>query len=266
MADKKKCTAQVTSQIKLAEDIYSMWIKFPKDADVAGMAVPGQFISMYCHDGSRMLPRPISICEINTPDNMLRVVYRIAGKGTEEFSKLGAGSTIDIIAPLGNGFTINIHSFKKVLLIGGGIGIPPMLGLAKALKAGGSASIDAVLGYRDGTLFLKDEFEAYARVYVSTEDGSAGIKGNVVDVIREHGIQADIIYACGPLPMLRGIKSLAKERGIKAQLSLEERMACGIGACLGCVCQSKEKDGHSNVNNKRICKDGPVFDSEEILI
>lgn len=263
MADKKKCIAQVTSQIRLAEGIYSMWLKFPKDVNIS-MAVPGQFISMYCHDGSRMLPRPISICEINTDDNMLRIVYRVVGKGTEEFSKLDIGSTISIIAPLGNGFAIDKDTCKKALLIGGGIGIPPMLGLAKALKNIG-VSVEVVLGYRDGSLFLKDEFSPYAKVYVSTEDGSAGIKGNVTDAIKEYDIQADIIYSCGPLPMLRGVKALAKKRGIKAQISLEERMACGIGACLGCVCISTEKDSHSNVNNKRICKDGPVFDSEEIV-
>lgn len=264
MADRKKCKAQVTSQIKLAKDIYSMWIKFPEDTDIS-VAVPGQFISMYCRDGSRMLPRPISICQINARDNMLRVVYRTVGKGTKEFSKLGAGSTIDIIAPLGNGFNIDTGTFKNALLIGGGIGIPPMLELAKTLREKGSESVKVVLGYRDGNLFLKDEFESYADVYVSTEDGSAGVKGNALDAIDKYSIEADIVYACGSSLMLRAIKALAKERGIKAQLSLEERMACGIGACLGCVCSSKEKDEHSNVNNKRICKDGPVFDSEEII-
>lgn len=263
MADKKKCIAQITSQIRLAESIYSMWLKFPKDVDIS-IAVPGQFISIYCHDGSRMLPRPISICETNADDNMLRIVYRIVGKGTEEFSKLDAGHTISIIAPLGNGFKIDTDTCKKALLIGGGIGIPPMLGLAEKLYSSG-VSAEAVLGYRDGNLFLKDEFMPYAKVSVSTEDGSVGVKGNVVDAIKKYDIQADIIYACGPLPMLRGVKALAKERGIKAQISLEEKMACGIGACLGCVCISKEKDSHSNVNNKRICKDGPVFDSEEIV-
>lgn len=263
MADKKKFIAQITSQIKLADGIYSMWLKCPKNANIS-IASPGQFISMYCHDGSRMLPRPISICEINTSDNILRVVYRIVGNGTEEFSKLDASDTISIIAPLGNGFAVDADTCKKALLIGGGIGIPPMLGLAEKLYSSG-VSAEAVLGYRDGNLFLKDEFMPYAKVYVSTEDGSVGVKGNVVDVVKQYNIQADIIYACGPLPMLRGVKELAKERGIKAQISLEEKMACGIGACLGCVCISKEKDSHSNVNNKRICKDGPVFDSEEIV-
>jgi len=216
---------------------------------------------MYSGDGSRLLPRPISICEINAPGNMLRVVYRIAGKGTEEFSHMEAGESISVIAPLGNGFdTRHAGKGEKVLLIGGGIGIPPMLGLAAAVKG----EVTAVLGYRDNSMFLKEDFLPYANVYVSTEDGSEGVKGNVIDAVRHYGIKADIIYACGPLPMLRGVKAYAAENGIKAQISIEERMACGIGACLGCVCISKEKDAHTNVNNKRICKDGPVFDAMEI--
>lgn len=257
MSDRKKCLAKIISQVKLTDGIYSMWLKFPKDMDVAGLAVPGQFISMYSSDGSRLLPRPISICEINSDDRMLRVVYRVAGKGTEEFSEKSVGDTIDVVGPLGNGFTLNEG---KSVLIGGGIGIPPMLELAKKLKG----EVSVVLGYRDNDLFLKKEFEPYADVYVSTEDGSEGTKGNVIDAVKAEGLEADTIYACGPLPMLRGVKAYAKEKGIKAQISMEEKMACGIGACLGCVCQSKEKDEHSNVNNKRICKDGPVFDSEEI--
>ena len=122
-----------------------------------------------------------------------------------------------------------------------------------------------VLGYRD-ELFLNKEFEAYGDVYVATEDGSAGTKGNVMDAIRENGLKADMIYACGPTPMLRAIKQYAEEQGIECYISLEERMACGIGACLACVCKSKEKDAHSNVNNKRICKDGPVFLATEVEI
>lgn len=260
MADRKKCTAHIESQVKLAEGIYSMWLKFPEDTGIAREAVPGQFISMYSNDGSRLLPRPISICEINASGNMLKVVYRIAGKGTEEFSHMQAGDSIGIVAPLGNGFDIKNVSGKRVLIIGGGIGIPPMLGLAEKL----GNDVTAVLGYRDNSLFLKEEFEPYAKVYISTEDGSAGVKGNVIDAVRHYNIKADIIYACGPLPMLRGIKEFAAVNGIKAYVSLEEKMACGIGACLGCVCASKEKDAHTNVNNKRICKDGPVFDAMDI--
>ena len=121
-----------------------------------------------------------------------------------------------------------------------------------------------VLGYRDSQMFLKDEFEAYGSVHVATEDGSAGTKGNVLDAIRAEGLDAQVIYACGPTPMLRALKAYAAENGIECWLSLEEKMACGIGACLACVCKSKEVDEHSQVHNKRICKDGPVFLADDI--
>lgn len=257
MSDKKKSIATVTSQVMLCEGIYSMWLSFPEEQDVSAAAVPGQFISLYCQDGSRLLPRPISICEIDKEKRSLRIVYRVAGRGTAEFSELAAGDTVAVLGPLGNGFS---KKKGKSILIGGGIGIPPMLELAKSLEG----EVQVVLGYRDGNLFLKEAFEPYADVYVSTEDGSAGTKGNVIDAILAADLKADVIYACGPVPMLRGVKAFAAQRGIPAQISMEERMACGIGACLACVCQSKEKDAHSNVNNKRVCKDGPVFDAQEI--
>lgn len=259
MAEKKKSIATVVSQEMISEGIYSMWLSFPKEQDVAASAVPGQFISLYCKDGSRLLPRPISICEINGEESRLRIVYRVVGMGTQEFSGLLPGDTISVAGPLGNGFTLKSG---KSILIGGGIGIPPMLALAKSL----SGEVSVVLGYRTNDLFLKDEFDSYAKVYVSTEDGSAGIKGNVIDAIRAEGLTADTIYACGPVPMLRGVKAFAEEQGIAAQISMEEKMACGIGACLACVCQSTEKDAHSNVNNKRVCKDGPVFDANELCL
>ena len=118
-------------------------------------------------------------------------------------------------------------------------------------------------GYRD-ELFLTKELQENGSLYIATEDGSCGTKGTVIDAIKDKGIQGDVIYACGPTPMLRAIKEYAMEKGIECQLSLEERLACGIGACLACVCKSKDKDAHSNVNNKRICKDGPVFLAEEV--
>ena len=145
-------------------------------------------------------------------------------------------------------------------MIGGGIGIPPMLELAKQL----GCEKNIVLGYRDQDTFLKEEFEPYGDVYVSTEDGSVGTKGNVIDAVREQAVQGAVIYACGPTPMLKGVKAYAAEMGLEAQISLEERMACGIGACLACVCKSKEVDGHTHVHNKRVCKDGPVFDAKEV--
>ncbi|HJA71141.1 MAG TPA: dihydroorotate dehydrogenase electron transfer subunit [Candidatus Lachnoclostridium stercoravium] len=252
-----KTTAVVASQEKIADDIYSMWIEA---GEIAEKCVPGQFISVYTKDKSRLLPRPISICEADKASGKLRIVYRVVGGGTEEFSGYRAGDTIEIMGPLGNGFPLGE---KSAFLIGGGIGIPPMLELAKALKAKGVSQITAVLGYRD-QLFLNEEFQAYADVYVATEDGSVGTKGNVLDAIRANGLKADVIYACGPTPMLRALKAYAQENHMECWLSLEEKMACGIGACLACVCKSKEVDSHSHVHNKRICKDGPVFAAEEV--
>lgn len=136
-----------------------------------------------------------------------------------------------------------------------------MVGLAEALKD--KTEVQIVAGYRD-ELFLTKELQENGSLYIATEDGSCGTKGTVIDAIKDKEIQGDVIYACGPTPMLRAIKEYAMEKGIECQLSLEERMACGIGACLACVCKSKDKDAHSNVNNKRICKDGPVFLAEEV--
>ena len=172
-----------------------------------------------------------------------------------------AGDTIEILGPLGNGFPLEAGRGKKAFLIGGGIGVPPMLELAKQLDA----QKQLVMGYRDEQ-FLTDEFTKNGTLYVATEDGSAGTKGNVMDAIRENALGAEIIYACGPSPMLRAIKQYAEENNIVCYVSMEERMACGIGACLACVCQSKEVDGHSHVHNKRVCKDGPVFLSTEVEI
>lgn len=246
--------ACVVRQEEIATDIYSMWIKTDK---IAAQAKPGQFVSVYCNEGSRLLPRPISICEIDKAEGFIRLVYRIAGKGTEEFAGFHAGTQVKVVGPLGNGFTLKD---KKAFLIGGGIGIPPMLELAKNLDC----EKQIIAGYRNDELFLADEFEKYGKVYIATEDGSVGTKGNVLDAIRENGLDADIIYACGPTPMLRALKAYAAENGIECWISMEERMACGIGACLACVCKSKDKDAHSNVKNKRICKEGPVFRAEEV--
>ena len=256
---KKKEDAMILSQERIAQDIYSMWIR----TEAARTAVPGQFISMYTNDGSKLLPRPISICEINKADESLRVVYRVTGEntGTKLFSQMKAGDTVPVIGPLGNGFPHEKAEGKKAFLIGGGIGVPPILELAKQMKC---EKKQIIVGYRDSETFLKDEFAQNGEVYISTEDGSVGTKGNVMDAIRENALEADIIYACGPTPMLRAIKAYAKENDIECYISLEERMACGIGACLACVCKSKEKDHHTNVNNKRICKDGPVFLSTEV--
>lgn len=261
MSERKKEIVKVVSQEAVADGIFSMWI----ETQAAESAKPGQFLSMYTSDSSRLLPRPISICEIDKEDSRLRVVYRVTGEntGTEQFSRMGAGDKLSLIGPLGNGFPLHEAKGKKVFLMGGGIGVPPILELAKEIVCGKK---QIVAGYRDKQTFLKNEFERNGELYISTEDGSVGTKGNVLDAIRENGLSADIIYACGPTPMLRAIKEYAAEKNIVCYISLEERMACGIGACLGCVCRTSERDHHTNVHNTRICKDGPVFLATEVEI
>ena len=204
MADKRKENAVVISQEMLADGIFSMWLR----TEAAQTAVPGQFISMYTNDGTKLLPRPISICEIDKAEGALRVVYRVTGEntGTKQFSEAIAGDTIPVIGPLGNGFPLDKAEGKKAFLMGGGIGVPPILELAKQLNC----EKQIVMGYRDANTFLSKQFEENGKVYISTEDGSVGTKGNVMDAIRENGLTADIIYACGPTPMLRAIKNFAE--------------------------------------------------------
>lgn len=242
----------------LADGVYSMILKTDV---IAGEAKPGQFVSLYSGDGSRLLPRPISICEID--GSFIRLVYRVAGKGTQEFSKLKAGDTITVQGPLGNGYDVKApYAGKKAIIFGGGIGIPPMLELAKQLHC----EKDILLGYRDNQTFLADEFAKYGNVTIASEDGSVGVKGNVLDAVKQCGITGQVIYACGPTPMLKAIKSFALDNDIECFISLEEKMACGIGACLACVCQTKDIDDHSKVHNARVCKEGPVFNAREVEI
>ena len=255
---KEKVTAKVISHQEGAKNIFDMW----SETGLAKEAHPGQFIGVFPKNKSTILPRPISICEVNEEKSALRIVYRIAGQGTKEFSSFAAGDQVDILGILGNGFPLEAGKGKKVFLMGGGIGVPPILQLAKELDA----DKQVVVGYRDSNLFLKEDLDKYAAVYVATEDGSVGTKGNVMHAIEANALDAEVIFACGPMPMLRAIKKYAAEKGIKAYISLEEHMACGVGACLGCVVKTKEVDHHSHVHNARICTDGPVFDAEEVDI
>ena len=289
MAEKFEEIAVVVDQNTLGSGIYDLTLK---TTNIAKAAKAGQFVSVYSNDRSKLLPRPISLCGIDRDEDTIRLVYRVTGEntGTEEFSKLVMGDKIRILGPLGNGFTV--EPGKKAFLIGGGIGVPPMLQLAKDINSGvvqTSGAVDTntqekgqteekqinghgkkicdmniIMGYRDENTFLLDEFKEQADSFVATEDGSVGTKGNVIDAINENGLEADVIYACGPMPMLRALKAYAMEHDMECYVSMEERMACGIGACLACVCKTKDKDAHSNVNNKRICKEGPVFNAKEV--
>ena len=257
-AEKVFARALVLGQESVGTQIFSLLLE---EKTVAALAKPGQFVSVYCHDRSRLLPRPISICEADPAAGTVRLVYRIAGEGTREFAALKRGDTVEILGPLGNGFPMEEAEGKKAFLIGGGIGIPPLVELAKRLP--GKKQI--IAGYRD-ELFLTQELSGCGELFIATEDGSAGTKGNVLDCIRENRLTADVIFACGPTPMLRALKAYAETEKIPCYLSLEQRMACGIGACLACVCHTPEKDEHSQVKNKRICAEGPVFEAREIVL
>ena len=280
MARKKKTTGRVVQQAMLAEDILDLTLETFLASDV----MPGQFIGVYPAGADALLPRPISVCDVDRDAHFLRIVYRLSGRGTTEFALKQPGEWVDLIGPLGNGFPLAEAAGKRLLLIGGGIGIPPLYFAASMLspeskrdytggRSGLAASITSVLGYRDRQAFLAAPFAELTDLYIATEDGSAGFHGNVLDALfevsrRREGAEAvaDIIFSCLPTPMLKAVKEYALIQGIPAYLSLEERMACGVGACLACVCKTRNIDNHSNVHNARVCTDGPVFPAREVTL
>lgn len=251
--------AKVISQERLSDDIYRLTLDIG-----ASEARPGQFLNLYVNDGAHILPRPISVCDVREEGIVL--VYRLLGSGTKSFSKLKPGDHINVLGPLGNGFPLDdLKGGERILAVGGGIGIPPMLYLGSQLKKLG-LSVEAVLGYRDEG-FLEEDFERLdIPVHKASDTGNTGIRGTVIDAIISSHIGCDIIFACGPIPMLRAIRDYASANNIRAYVSLEERMACGIGACLGCVCRTVDIDEHSGVHNRRVCADGPVFDVREVSL
>ena len=246
----------IIEQNQIARGIFSMKLQCN---EIAETALPGQFVNLYCREGEMLLPRPISICETDREKGILTLVYAVVGKGTESFSRLKKGDTIKVLGPLGDGFKID-ESIKTHILIGGGIGVPPLVELAKHLKG----EIYAFLGFAESPI-LVEELESYgAKVFVATDDGSAGFKGNVIELFKNKNITGGMIYGCGPKPMLKAVGKWAEDMGIKAQISMEERMACGIGVCVGCVCKIKKKE-EEDWQNRKVCTDGPVFWSEEVI-
>ncbi len=238
----------------IAKDIYKMVLKAP---EIIAETLPGQFVNLYCGHKGRLLPRPISVCEIDGQEGLLTLVYAVVGAGTREFSELAAGDTIEAMGPFGNGF--KMETDKPAVLVGGGVGTPPMLELAKQLE--GEKTI--VVGFRSEP-YLVEALEQYGKVLVATDDGSHGFHGNVVALLEQEGIASGRLYACGPTPMLKGLKEFAKANGMQAQLSLEERMGCGFGGCVGCAVKVPA-DNKAGYTYKKVCKDGPVFKAEEVL-
>lgn len=247
--DSKPC--KLLSAKALTKDVFDFVLSAP---ELAAVAQPGQFAQIRLP--GHTLRRPISICGIDKTGGTLRFVFQIRGEGTAELAQFQPGSQIEILAPLGNGFPVDRQ--KRTLLVGGGIGVPPLLGVASEL---GENAV-AVLGFRNkDAVILEEDFQAVgAKTLIATDDGTYGHHGLVTDLCKDQ--EFDCVMACGPAPMLRAVTALAQERSVPCYVSLEERMACGIGACLGCAVALLKEDGSQYFGH--VCKDGPVFESHRV--
>ena len=241
----KQSIFTILSNEALTDSVYKMIL----EGDASAIKHSGEFVNLEIP--SLFLRRPISVCDYS--DNSLTLVYKVVGEGTEIMAKAKAGDEFDILLGLGNGYDISLCE-KSALLLGGGVGVPPLYNLCKKLIAQGK-KVTVALGFNTASeIFYENEFKALgADVRVTTVDGSYGIKGFVTDAIGD--VDYDYFFTCGPLPML---KAVFKATSTSGQFSFEERMGCGFGACMGCSCKT-------NFGNKRVCKDGPVFKKEEIL-
>ena len=235
----------VLSNVALTDCVYKMVL----EGDTSAITAPGQFVNLTVE--GLYLRRPISIFDWD--ENTITIIYKVVGEGTEKMAQWEAGYKCDVLTGLGNGFDVS-KSGDEPVLIGGGVGIPPMYGLGKRLIAQGK-KVKVILGFnKENEIFCKEDFEAIgAETYVTTVDGSVGIKGFVTDALKD--MNYTYFYTCGPMPMFKAIENTAVGSG---QYSFEERMGCGFGACMGCSCKTK-------YGNKRICKDGPVLEREEII-
>lgn len=242
---------ELVEKYQLAKGIFDFRLKNEKFAKLCN---PGQFVHILVP--GKTLRRPISVCDIY--DDILRIVFEVKGEGTDIIANTKVGESLDIIAPLGNGFVLD--SNKKTVFIGGGIGVPPMLYASKICGKNGTV----ITGFRNkDAVILQDDFiKNGSKLILTTDDGSAGIHGFVTQPLQEIISQADTVCACGPAPMLKAISKIAEAANVPCQISLEERMACGIGACLGCAVLINRDDGTQIY--KHVCKDGPVFSSEEV--
>ena len=232
---------EIRKNALLAPGVYEMTLA----GDASAITAPGQFINIRL-DGL-YLRRPISVCDWG--EGWIRVIYKVVGKGTAQMAQMTPGQKLDVLTGLGNGYDLAPARGKRIALVGGGVGIPPLYGLAKRL---GGEAFCCVLGFnRASEIFYAEEFARYGKVIITTADGSAGVRGFVTDALRQ--LDYDYYFACGPEPMLRAVHALGKE----GQLSFEARMGCGFGACMGCSCETL-------AGPKRICVDGPVMRSGEV--
>lgn len=238
---------------RLADGLYQLVIHAP---EIASCAKCGQFVHILCGEGN-FLRRPISICDVDAPH--LRIVFQVKGEGTKWLSERKAADKLDLLGPRGRGFDLAKLGAKPVF-IGGGIGVPPMLYATKCAQNAG-AKPSAILGFRSqSAVILEEDFACPATV--CTDDGSYGVHGFVSDVLKQQAAGFTGVAACGPKPMLKAIAAIAKQAGLPCQVSMEERMGCGIGACLVCACALNAENGETRYGH--VCKDGPVFDAEEV--
>lgn len=248
--------AQLLFRDQLSAGIFSFTLRAPA---IAAAAVPGQFVQILCE--GFQLRRPISIAGFDGEQGILRLIFEIRGQGTDWLSQREAGETLNLIGPLGHGFPL-LDAAKKAVFVGGGIGTPPLLPLARWYKASGTA----ITGFRNqSAVILQDDFRVFgSQTVLCTDDGSAGFHGFTTQALEQVlGQQAvDVVYTCGPKKMMQGVATICERAGVTCYVSMEERMGCGVGACMGCTCRTKTGDGAAAMT--RVCLNGPVFLSTEV--
>ena len=251
-------TMKVVAQEEIAPAIFELVL----EGEMVEAMRAGQFLHLRVPDDAHLLRRPISISSIDKANKQCRLIYRIEGAGTAIFSTLSQGDTLDVMGPQGNGFDLSdLDNQSQVLLVGGGIGVPPLLEVAKELHARG-VKVVTVLGFANkDAVILEKELAQYGQVFVTTDDGSYGIKGNVSVVINDLDSQFDAVYSCGAPGMMKYINQTFYDHP-RAYLSLESRMACGMGACYACVLKVPD----SETVSQRVCEDGPVFRTGTVVL